>query len=102
MTKLERLILKKREEIRELNRQKLERDLQAKLEKKVSLPKGRPKLKAELIERARELAQTKPIADVSLSLEVSRSSLYRYGISRRAMNAESSSGTICEAKTKCD
>lgn len=88
MTKLDRQILEKLEEIRELNRQKGERDLQAKLEKKVALPKGRPKLKAELIEAAREMAKTKPIADVSLSLGVSRSTLYRHGISRKAIDAE--------------
>lgn len=100
--KLEKLILEKREEIRELKRQKRERDLQAKLEKKIALPSGRPKLKAELIEAAREMAKTKPISDVCLSLNVSRSTLYSYGISRRTINAEKSLETNCEAKTKGD
>lgn len=88
---LQRQLTQQREKIRELNRQKRELNLREKLEKKIALPSGRPKLKTELIERAREMAKTKPLADVALSLDVSCRSLYRHGISRRAINAESSS-----------
>lgn len=93
MTKLERLEIKlelTRQRVREENKKKAELKLIA-AQKKKEMPRrrtGRPPLKPEIIERARELGETKPLPDVALKLGISLTSLYNHGISRNEINKE--------------
>ena len=73
---------------RKLSELKGQRRELKRLAKKSLRGRGREPLSPDLIERARKLAETKPLLDVALSLGISPRSLYNYGISRRAIDAE--------------
>ena len=89
VTKLEEAILETRRKIAESNQRKREEKATEKEKLKLSArPKGRPKLDAGLIKRAKKLAQTKPLSEVALILDVAVSSLYNNGISRKLIKEE--------------
>ncbi|MDQ2747819.1 MAG: hypothetical protein M3T96_11240 [Acidobacteriota bacterium] len=92
MTRIEKQILKSQIRIAKLKAkaQKIKQREASKPEK-AARPRGRPKLNPALIERAKELARNKPIADVAFKLGVSCRSLYNYGISRAALVKKSQS-----------
>ncbi len=73
---------------RKLSELKRQRRELKQLAKKSLRGRGREPLPDELIEKARELAQTKPLKDVALRLGIGLRSLYNKGISRRAIDAE--------------
>lgn len=66
---------------------------------KISKPKGRPRLDQKRIQMAKDLAKTKPIPDVALIFGISKTTLYNYGITRKALNAEKLAE---EDKLNCD
>lgn len=85
MTRIQRQIEKKQEEIRELRRKQAEAKLQ-KQKAKVSKPKGRPAVSQELLQKAELLAYDNPLPLVAFKLSISLKTLYNYGISRQALN----------------
>lgn len=85
MTKIDKEIAYLRKRLDEMQRHK------AKLKRpkvKSTRPQGRPRLDEKIIERAKELAQTRPLPLVALNLEIALATLYRYGIKRKILNAE--------------
>jgi hypothetical protein len=89
VTDLEKEILETRRILIEADRRKREEKTKEKEKLKLSArPRGRPTLEARLIERAKKLAQTKPLSEVALILGITRTSLYKYGISRKSIDEE--------------
>lgn len=56
--------------------------------------RGRPAIGDDQITIARELARVAPIADVAFKLGVNRSTLYRYGITRQALDREARKAAV--------
>ena len=103
MTRIEKQILKsqKRIAISKAKERKKKERAAAKI-KKVSRPRGRPRLNPELIEKARELAKTKPLADVAFKLGIALKSLRNYGVTRPALKVETILTKLCKQKPKRD
>lgn len=86
MNKVDKEIEQLRARLSELQRSKHRTKLQAK--PKSTKPKGRPRIDAAIITRARLLAMDYPIPDVALTLGIGLKTLYRYGIKRYKLDAE--------------
>lgn len=86
MTRIERQIQKRIDELKEL-RQKAKEQKQLKKVKSTK-PKGRPKVETQKLQEAKLLALDNPLTWVSFKLNISLSTLYRNGISREALNRE--------------
>lgn len=88
--KIDKKLLKIMLEVIEQRRKKAELKAikeQAKREKSLNKSKGgRPKLKPEIIEKAKLLGQKYTLNEVAFRLEISVNSLYNHGISRNALN----------------
>lgn len=50
--------------------------------------RGKKPLSDEILITAIQLAETKPILHVAMKLNISKSVLYKYGISKKALNAK--------------
>lgn len=88
MTNLEKQILKKREEIRELNQRRAEQKaLESKALKKIGQP-GRPRISKSLLQKIELEAYEKPLTLVAFKYNVSAKTLYNYGITRQALKAK--------------
>ena len=85
MTKLQQRIIQTDELLKKLRAEERERKRIAKLSDR---GRGREPIPAYLIEKARTMAQNKPLRDVALSLGISLRTLYNYKISREALNNE--------------
>jgi transcriptional regulator with PAS, ATPase and Fis domain len=85
-SKLEQLLIKKREAVREANRKLREKIEREKAAAKIPKKRGRPATNPKLILEAEMLAYDRPINDVALRLNVSRSTLYARGIKRYILN----------------
>ena len=89
MTRIEAQILKSQKRIAKIRaRERKLKALRVKKQKVSARRRGRPKLDGKLLEKVRESAKTKSFSDVALKYDVSVQSLYNYGISRSALNAE--------------
>ena len=86
MTRIERQILKRKQEIKALrDKQRLEqKGKKAKVAKKT----GRPPISKAKLQQAKLLALDNPLTWVSFKLEIGIRTLYRYGISRENLNKE--------------
>jgi hypothetical protein len=87
MTRIEKQILTKEKEIAALRRQQQ----QIKSQQQASKPKlkpGRKPLNADLLQRIKLEALTKPLPAVALKYDVSLRSLYNHGIKRKVLDAE--------------
>lgn len=101
MSDIDAQILVIREKIRQLKKQKAEaKRVEARKHRQPARKPGRKPMKPEIINRARELARTNPITTVAFRLGINAKTLYRYGISRRALNAENAPDANDEAKNK--
>ncbi|MGI8494266.1 MAG: hypothetical protein ACR2L1_02995 [Pyrinomonadaceae bacterium] len=76
------------QEIRLLRKKEKEEKLIEAKKKKPPLRSGRPRIKTKLLEEARELAKTNPIAFVAFKTDISVKTLNRYGITRNNLNKE--------------
>ncbi len=83
---LDAQIAKLRKELNELQERK-RKNKRPKPEKSLR-PKGRPRITANKILQAKTLAKDFPITDVANRLQVSISTLYRYGIKRYLIDRE--------------
>lgn len=83
---LDAQIAKLRKELTELQRRK-QKNKRPKAEKSLR-PKGRPRITRDKILLAKKLARDFPITDVSNRLQISISTLYRYGIKRYLIDRE--------------
>lgn len=86
MDDLDIKIANERKKLADLN--KLKRKLINKSLREKSAPargRGRPPIKIDLM-KAIKLAETMPLSDVALRLGVTRETLYRKGISRKALD----------------
>lgn len=59
-------------------------------------PRGRPRMDADIIAKAKELGRNMPLPMVALKLDVSMATLYRYQIKRKILNAEKNSISKCD------
>lgn len=102
MTKTEAQIIKSRKRIAKLKQQQREQEAKrkAQLKPKPSGKRGRPPIDESLIVRAIQMAETKSLPDVALSLSVSLKTLLRYGVTRRALNAQADLETEEERSKK--
>ncbi len=103
MTRIEAQILKSQRRVaalKEKQRKEKLKQLETEREKKKKNPvrRGRPRLKPELIAKARKLAEKLPLPDVALRLGISRSSLLNYGITRNALNTEAAFNVLMKRK----
>lgn len=77
--------------MRLLRRNKRERRAKERLKPKTlgrpksDRPRGRPAIDPKRLDHARRLAETRPISTVAIKTGISTSTLYSYGISRRAV-----------------
>ncbi len=87
MTRLEKKIEKRLNEVRELKRQRRELLLQQHAARIKKRP-GRKPTDNALIQRAKLLAIDNPLEFVAFKVGVSRKTLSKYGITRAALDAE--------------
>ncbi len=85
---LEKQILMNQEKVRQLKRQKAEEKRIEAQQQKVNKPRGRKKLSEEIIEKAKLMALTMTLPEVSFRLSIALKSLYNHGISRGKLNEE--------------
>ncbi|MET0753944.1 MAG: helix-turn-helix domain-containing protein [Pyrinomonadaceae bacterium] len=95
MDKLDKEITEIRKRLIEMQRLKAKRKPPKKVQS--SRPRGRPQIDETILRRAKELAKGSPIPDVALKLSVSKSTLYRYGIKRKILNAEKDGAASCDS-----
>ncbi len=89
MTKLERQILKKQQELKELRIKRAEeKRLEAIKRRGKAKPKGRPRISKERLLEAKLLALDNPLTWVAFKMDIGLKSLYNYGISRKQLNRE--------------
>lgn len=102
MNKLDAQIMKTQKRLADLKRKKREQEARqrAKLKPKSNKKRGRPRVDEKLLIRAIELAETMPLADAALRVDLPLSTLYNYGISRRALTPQDDLKTKDKAKSK--
>lgn len=89
MTKIDEKIELKKRQLKQLMEKKQQVELEKKRKaKKNSRPRGRPQLEKDLLEKARKMAETRTLPETAFRLGISRSTLYKKGISRKNINAE--------------
>lgn len=64
---------------------------------KSTRPQGRPPIDSKKLQIAKELAKDFPLADVAFKMDISRSTLYAYGIKRKVLNSEKDSLSNCDS-----
>ncbi len=85
LAELDKRIECKKRELSELQRTRRElKTAEINKNKKPTL-RGRPKINEEILIKAVKLAGTKTLNDVCFKLNISRSTLYKHGITRRAL-----------------
>lgn len=84
MSRLEKLISKKLEEIKELRKRRDEQKKAKKAKTKI-IRKGRPKISESILQKIELEAYEKPLGDVALKYDVGLRTLYNYGISRQSI-----------------
>ena len=89
MTRLERQILKKQKELKELRIKRAEeKRLEAIKRKGKAKPKGRPRISKERLLEAKLLALDKPLTWVAFKMNISIKTLNTYGITRKNLDRE--------------
>jgi hypothetical protein len=91
MTSLEVQIIKTQEKLSNLREQKRLAKLRNKKASQPEKTRGRPKISEDVLIKAVQMAETKPLAIVAIKLEIGLTTLYNYGISRARL----------ENKTRC-
>lgn len=88
MTPLERQLKKSQAKVAELQKQvRLEKERKAKINKPPK-KRGRPAIDENILIKAVQLAETKPLPHVAMRLNISLRTLYRYGIKRNVLNSK--------------
>lgn len=85
---LDKQIECKQRKLSELLRTRRELKIAEIRKNKKPMTRGRPRVSENLLIKAVELAKTKPLPFVALKLDVSLSTLGRYGICRKILNGE--------------
>ncbi|MBX7172643.1 MAG: hypothetical protein K1X72_16865 [Pyrinomonadaceae bacterium] len=95
MTKLERQILKKQHELKELRIKRAEeKRLEAIKRRGKAKPKGRPRIAKVRLLEAKLLALDNPLTWVAFKMNLSLITLRRYGITRKNLNREIEEATL--------